>query len=272
MTLDVSKVSFWSGRRALRLAVSGGSTEEIASLLTKEAGDLMYSSCDDEHTHSALEVVASAGHLEAMERLLAAGADPNTELDERGMSALEAAAAQGQVAAVQKLLEKGAHPDHRYPYTGSPTTTPLIAATKAGHVEICKALLQAGADVSQVLSKSGDWRGISAIKAAAETSNITLLELFLRVVTDARAAAVRDPDDRRTAIDVALVASAKTGDVLAIQRLLDAGADVTYDAQYEAYEAITAAAGEGHLEAMNKLLQAASSQNKIPAYPITRAL
>lgn len=54
--------------------------------------------------------------------------------------------------------------------------------------------------------------------------------------------------------------------MLVLQNLLDADADVN------AHEAIAAAAGVGHLEAMNKLLQIASGQNRIPEYSITQAL
>lgn len=273
MTLDVSKVSFWSGRRALRLAVGGGgsSTREIASLLAKESRDLQYSPCDDENTRSALEVAASAGHLEAMERLLAAGAagDPNVELDDRGMSALEAAAAQGQLVALQKLLEKGVLPDRCDVRYISWSMAPLIAATKAGHVEICKALLQAGADVNSVIGRLR--RGeISAIKAAVETSNVTLLELFLGVVADAIAQhRQKDVHLLRAAtrsIDAALVASAATGDMLALQRLLDV------DVNFNAHRAIAAAAAGGHLDVMNKLLQTASNQSNLPESSITLAL
>lgn len=312
MALDVSAASYESGREALRLAVDGGgSIEEIASLLAQEAEEHGNSSSLDPTDgmfdeplrcahHTALEVAASAGHMDAVERLLEAGADPNAPVHEMGISALEAAAAQGQLLVVQKLLGAGARPDHcGGERTGS---TPLIAAAEAGHVEICKALLQNGADVS--ISKayfSAIPRGhvtYSAIEAAGKLSSTTLLELFLGPVEDA--AKQFDPDDLnnaiaearhkdsrrlldtrefldrgRTSINNALVKAAATTNLLVLQRLLDAGADITAEDNRPVYRngnAITAAASRGHLEALNKLLQAGSDQNNLPATAVTAAL
>lgn len=209
---------------------------------------------------------------------------------------LEAAAAQGQLIIVQKLLEAGAHPDHSGEGSGA---TPLIAAADTGHIEICKALLQSGADVS--ISKSY-WDDISvkevhclAVASAGETSNITLLELFLGLVEDADEAFDQEDlnvavaegrqkdsarllrtrgflDRSRTSINNALVKATETGNMLVLQRLLDAGADIT--AQYGVIgpNAIATAASWGHMEAMNKLLQAGSDQDNLSAAALKAAL
>lgn len=309
MALDVSAATYESGRRALRLAVDGGgSIQEMASLLIQEAEEHVNSSSldptggayDDEPVscdhHTALEVAASAGHMDAVERLLEAGADPNIPVHEMGISALEAAAAQGQLIVVQKLLEAGAHPDHCGGERSQ--STPLIAAAEAGRVEICKALLQSGADVS--ISKryfDTTCRGYvtySAIEAAAKTSSSTLLELFLRPVEDTTREF--DPDDLnnaiaegrqkdsrrlldtrkfldrgRTSINNALIKAAGTGNMLVLQKLLDAGADITAEDD-DAGNAIAFAASRGHLEAVNKLLQAGSDQNNFHTAAVTAAL
>lgn len=281
MTLDVQAVSCASGREALQLAIDGGGgTREITSLLVQEAEESTSSDSYDHHT--ALEIAASAGCVDAVERLLEAGADPNAPVSFGGTSALEAAAAAGQLVTVQLLLKKGAHPNHCGKFGD---TTPLIAATKAGHTEIAKVLLHAGADVS--ISK--DWDKVSAIKSAAETSNIILLELFLATVTDVvegfdpaelqvAIAQGRQKDSQqliktaeflertREHIETALVSVGRTGNMLILQRLLDAGAYAN------AHTAIAAAAGWGHLEAMNKLLQVALDQNNLPGDSITDAL
>lgn len=306
MSINVSSASYESGRRALQLAASGGrsSIQEITLLLVQEAEDHRNSSSFDpadrlgaiscEH-HTALEVAASAGHLDAVKQLLAAGADPNTPAHEMGISALEAAAAQGQLIIVKKLLETGAHPDHRGERSG---TTPLIAAARGGHMEICEALLQSGADVSRLaLNESGD--AFSAIEAAGETSNITLLELFLGVVEDTvkkldldelevAIAEGRHKDSRRllrtkefhdrarVSISHALVAVASTGNMFIIERLLDAGADITGPGYHRPGgsnpNSIAAAASGSQLEAMNKLLQAASDRNVLNDRCVTNAL
>lgn len=313
LTLDISAVSYESGRRALQLAVDGdGSIEEIASLLEEEAEEHQKSSSLDptdgsssnetpiscDH-HTALEVAASAGHIGAVERLLKAGADPNAPVHEKGISVLEAAAGQGHLLVVQKLLETGAHPDHSGRQSD---TTPLIAAATGGHLEICEALLQSGANFC-ISIKCWDDLNLdlgtsSAIEAAAGTSSITLLELFLAAVEDlakdfdqdeleAAMAEARQEDskrlletkelhwDARSSIDRALVKAASTGNMLILQRLLDAGADITAKPCYSGVggpNAIAAAASRGHLEAMNKLLQTGSDQNNLPANAVTEAL
>lgn len=302
--LDISAVTYESGRLALQLAVDGGggSIEEIASLLAQEAEVHRYFSCyDDPCNHqTALQAAASAGHMDAVERLLEAGADPNAVVHDEGLSVLAAAAGQGQLLVVQKLLETGADPD----YHGlRSTATPLIAAVMAGHVEICKTLLKSGANfgLSTVCQDDGVKHvGVvsgqcSAIEAAVETSNINLLQLLLGTVEDV--AREFDPNERKVAesegreedarrllvieimlghardsIDRALVRAGATGNMPIIQMLLDAGADMTAKSHYLNPNAIGAAASRGHLEAMNKLIQAGFDQEKLPADAVTWAL
>lgn len=268
MTLDVSSVSFWAGRAALRLAVAGRTnTQEIASLLVEEARDVKDYSRDDEPIHTALEVAVSAGHLDAMERLLEAGTRPRAVDNDWGILALVAAAAQGHLVAVQRLLENGIPPDRGSRSAGAWVITPLMAATEAGHLEICELLLRAGANVLEGVSTPTSGSS-SAIKTAVETWNMSLLELLLGAVPDARAATWHDPALFGTVMCVALVASASIGNTLALQRLLDADAAVLDNA----HVAIAAAAGGGHLEAMDMLLQTASEQNNLPEDIIAWAL
>lgn len=198
-------------------------------------------------------------------------------------SALEVASAQGQLEVVQTLLDDGAHPDYSHWFE---STTPLIAAARAGHLEIARALLQAGADVS--ISK--DCGQISAIEAAAEVSDIAMLELLLEAVTnsatgfdqsdheDVMSAQDTQKDSTgqsekseflkraRESFDAALVVAGEAGNMLILQRLLDAGADVN------AHRAIATAAAAGHVEVMIKLIQTATDQQNLPRESITRAL
>lgn len=303
MVIDVSAASYESGRKALQLAADGDSSsvQQIAPLLVHEAGDYRTSSCLDPvwyqefpaitcNHHTALAVAASEGHVDAVERLLAAGADPNAPVHKGGVSALEAAAAQGQFIVVQMLLERGAHPDHHGELSG---TTPLIAGVMAGHVEICEALVQHGAEVSS-LALYGSDRKYSAIEAAGETLSFTLLELFLGVVEDK--VKEFDPNELEVAIaegrqedtwrllrtkeflgsaqedmNRVLTVVAPAGNMPILQRLLDLGADVT-STPHRSAEVIAAAASGGHVEAMNKLLQIATDRETLHKGFVTRAL
>lgn len=229
--------------------------------------------------HTCLDTTATGGHVTTVEQVL------NTPLDifEIPKSALEVAAAQGEVQVVQRLLADGADPDYTYWFE---STTPLIAAAIAGHLEIATALLQAGADVS--ISK--DWGECSAIKAAVETSDVDMLYLFLEAV--AKSAAGLDPGERedmgssqdtqrdstrlsakpkflervRECVDAALLTAAETGNMVVLQRLLDAGA------VGNAHQAIPHAAAAGHVDVMVRLIQLATDRQNIPRETVTRAL
>lgn len=311
MALDISAVSYESGRKALQLAVDGGgSIEEITSLLEEEAEEHLNSSSLDpiagfleepvscDH-RTALEVAACAGHMDAVERLLEAGADPDAPVHEKGTSVLEAAAGQGQLLVVQKLLETGVNVNHSGRLSD---TFPLILAATGGHIEVCRALLQSGADFGIYLRSWDDLNldngTSSAIEAAVGTSSIPLLELLLAAVDDA--AKGFDPHDlevamaegrqsdtqqlldtkevltyARSSINRALAKAAATGNMLILQRLLDAGADITARSGYHGVDgpnAIAAAASRGHMEAMNTLIQTAYDQNNLPADAVTSAL
>lgn len=286
--LDVSAVTYPSGRQALQLAItSDGSPDEIAPLLVIEAENMSSARCFDDPCdhHTALEVAVCSGHVGAVERLLVAGADPNAPTHFYGTSVLQDAAAQGQLIAVRKLLEKGAHIDYCKGRFGESSFTPLAAATRAGHVEVCTTLLHAGADVST--STYGDHH--SALAMAAEVSSLPLLEVYLGVVADV--AANFDPKDLQIAtdqgslqdaqrlaktarflkeahgsIDDALMAASRAGNMLLLERLLDTNLNAN------AHKAIADAAASGHVNALTKLIKAATDQNDLPAHSLEAAL
>ena len=95
---------------------------------------------------SPLIVAAGHGDLETVERLLAAGADPDRAVPGDGSPLISAAAA-GHLAVVERLLAAGARPDLAVEGDGSP----LIAAAAAGQLQVVDRLLAAGADVDLVV-------------------------------------------------------------------------------------------------------------------------
>ena len=92
---------------------------------------------------SAALRAASAGNVSALEKALAAGADPNAR-GRRGWTPLIYAANKGYTLLVPPLLEAGANPNLR----AADGATPLFVAALHGHLEIIAALIKAGADPS----------------------------------------------------------------------------------------------------------------------------
>ena len=86
---------------------------------------------------------ASAGDVSALEKALAAGADPNAR-GRRGWTPLMYAANKGYTLLVPPLLAAGAKPNLR----AADGATALFIAALHGHSEIIAALMKAGADPS----------------------------------------------------------------------------------------------------------------------------
>jgi hypothetical protein len=104
---------------------------------------------DAEVLAEAVTWAARRDSIAALEFLLDHGADPNAD-PYRG-TALIWAATKGRKASVERLLERGAEVNHRGTF-GGPThgkgVTALHLAANSGHAEICKLLIDQGADAT----------------------------------------------------------------------------------------------------------------------------
>ena len=153
-----------------------------------------------------------------VERLLAAGADPNTTMPE-GDTALMTAARTGNVGAVKALLVRGANVNARENWKGQ---TALMWAAAGNNAAAVEALIEAGADVQArtkykplPLSRTG---GIG--RQAERNSDVTKQAGFTALLfavragaTDAvkallkRGATVRDTSSDGTGVLVLAIAS-----------------------------------------------------------------
>lgn len=179
-----------------------------------------------------LMYAALYGDVDAMGRLLEAGADPNTASD-GGSTALMLAI--HDVDKTRLLLEAGANPNVR-PDDGR--TALIIAASEFGSFAVVKLLLDRGANARATTANR-----TTALRLAAGAGDVEVMRLLIErgadVKTDAgtaltqalltkcRACAdmVIQQVERRGLSD-ALVTMARFGDPDAVRLLLDRGADV----------------------------------------------
>ena len=152
----------------LALASLNGSTPMITRLL--EAGaDPNRANPEGE---TPLMTAARTGNGDAIDTLLAHDATVDAVEAWRGQTALMWAAAQNEVVAVERLLAAGADPNAR----SARGFTPVLFAAREGHVEVLAPLVRAGADVDDVLPERGMSALVLAVYNAQYDFARTLLD------------------------------------------------------------------------------------------------
>ncbi|KAA0168955.1 hypothetical protein FNF27_01903 [Cafeteria roenbergensis] len=136
---------------------------------------------------TALHIASRNGFMPAVERLLAASADPT--LHSVVGTALHEAAAEGETAAVNAIIKSvGSHPAW-LSVPGPRSATPLLLAATAGHEDASVALIRAGSPVAAHATK-----GETALHIFADNGHHGAVAAALEHAKDAEAAA-RKPDD-----------------------------------------------------------------------------
>ena len=141
------------GVTPLLQAARTGETALIEALLTAGASPTLA----HPEGETPLMAAARSGKVESVRLLLARGADVNGTDEYQEQSALMWAASEGHLNVVQALLEAGANPDIKAKQTAltqrrhgdHPTggLTPLMWAVRNGHDDVAEALVKAGADL-----------------------------------------------------------------------------------------------------------------------------
>jgi uncharacterized protein len=230
-----------------------------------------------------LGYAVSKGHAQAVEVLLAGGADSNRPIPEMGArgkttTPLCAAATRGRRDILQALLRHGADHNQR----DSLGNTPLRLAILHGHLEIVQELIFSGADVNAVLVDSEDTPLYTAFRTKKDA---ILKELLKYGASDLRRIAQRLKEH-------ALLLSRDGALVKRIFQALDRN-PIVIDAlngdleslsehltQTNCYpcleEALTYATGQGHSLCVKALLLAIASRFKYPnlteAHTITKVI
>lgn len=183
-----------------------------------------------------LPLAASACDIDALELLLAHGADPNQAWASDGSATLHATLLWSTgPAGILWLLEHGARPDPVFAENGE---TPLHVVARRWDVPLAEALVVRGADVSRPRK---DGRTPYAI--AELNGNQSVADFLLRHGAPARLGAV----DR-------LVAACSRGDGKAAQALRDENPGLAAGIEPEHYAALYQAAERGDTRAVEALL------------------
>ncbi|VUC28740.1 unnamed protein product [Clonostachys rosea] len=223
--------------------------------------------------YTALHAAVRGGQQHITDNLLEAGANPEL-LDVEGKTALQTAAEKGVEGTVNSLLARGA--DVNATGRNEPA---LASAVRAGHQDIVKRLLRAGAEPNAF-----DHHGLPFLSLAAEGGFKEIVTMLLaagaEVNTESRGWCCGGQGGggckgrwcmygRRsgpTSIHgllggkTALQAAAEHGHEAIFCQLLEAGANL----QVDGWKTLRSAAGGGHLRIVNKLLIAGVDINLGP--------
>ena len=227
--VDVSGVT---GSRTLANLIPKGTTEGFRTLLKAGAHpnqNLLVKACDAGRTpmvrllveagiqpdssFSELTKAAFLGDLEAVQELLADGTEVDRK-DRRGRTALIAACLAGRPQVVDYLCAAGAEVNKVVKPPESRRQAPLQLAAAGGDRDICRILLNTGADPNGPAGKSPP---LLPLQAAIRDGNVEVVELLI--------AAGADPGGKDYYSSSPLYHAVQRNAVDIVQALLDAGAD-----------------------------------------------
>jgi ankyrin repeat protein len=190
-------------------AIRRGDTQRVVTLIREKASIQQI----DERGNSALHWAALSGQADLVQRLLQAGADPNTT-NHAGATPLFYGASDVRTVAV--LLDHGANPNS----VSMAGNTPLMAAAAYEHsFPSVKRLVESGADV-----KTTRKDGTSTLAIASQAGDLRTVEFLLKHGANVNPTV--------TNALTPITAAAFAGDAKLVRRLLDHGANPNVDAGF----------------------------------------
>lgn len=159
-----------------------------------------------------------------------------------GDGPLTAAVKAGDLPAVRALLKSGAEVNAR----AGDGSTPLLWAVHDAQPEIARVLITAGATVDA----ANDF-GVTPLLEASRTGDAVMVDVLLQ--------GGANPSLAHPEGETPLMAAARAGSVPAVRALLTRGADVNAAENFQKTSALMWAAGEGHVEVVDLLLEAGAN-------------
>lgn len=229
--VDVDGEDAATGQTPLLRAVAAGRTNAVKALLDAGADP----SRPSRKGYPPLAFAAERGHLEIIRLLVKAGADPDAAPPPSYVP-LAHAALEDKPEAMKLLIELGANVDAK----NQAGLTALFSAAVRGRREAVKLLLAAGADVHR---RNND--GFSPLMSAAHGGDVEALKLLI--------GAGADPADTAGS-QSAVCMAAKAGRRDAVLFLLDRGADVNVESNFED-SLLSIVCGKGDADLARELLK-----------------
>lgn len=161
------------GRTALTYAAEEGAVSIVRLLLSAKADVDAFQLSNG---MTPLMFAANSGNTELVELLTSNGAGVNLTSTWDKMTPLHRAASGSHVAVVKQLLAMGSVVDSPSMGSGQDGLTPLMLAARAGSADVCKLLIEAGANPA---AKDG-WKAdkVSVLDYAAQTGSQELVDFL----------------------------------------------------------------------------------------------
>jgi len=182
---------------------------------------------------------AAAGSLPEVKKYIASGCDPNAG-DRNGTTGVIAAAKAGHINVVEFLLQNGAEVDRE---DAKFEATPLVWAALNGRTDVVKLLIEKGANTEAREKENG----MAALHGAAVNGHTHTLKVILEYGIEVNC---KDRDARTP-----LMWAVSAGQIETIQALLDVGADLETRELTQGMTAFIAAAASNQPDAMTVLLE-----------------
>ncbi len=215
--MDVTQVRTGKNNYScLHLAAQSGNINAINTLLANGADA---NSTTKLNNQTPLHLAAQSGNIDAIETLLASGADVNSTTEPNGQTPLHFAASKGDFSAVKTLIDNKA--DTTIKNKSGNTALELFPnllfeCVESNDLEFAKTALEKGADIN---SCSTSWQSDNVLSRAVEQEKVDFIQLFLENNADTEA---RSRTMKERPLDIAV--RKKRNDI--VELLIENGAKV----------------------------------------------